>query len=174
MLVTVEWMKTTFRTAAIAAVLVIAGMASAQHIAAHANATGIVKERMDNFKATQGHLKAISRLLGSTEFDEIASRASWMRDWGAAMVDAFPEGSGRAPSEAAPAIWSDNEGFVTAVSNTLALLISLLPPQRRATSALLERLSRPLPHLQGMSHEISKVLAPPPPPKKLGCVPLRL
>ena len=126
MLVTVEWMKTAFRTAAIALGLVIAGMASAQHIAAHANATGIVKERMDNFKATQGHLKAISRLLGSTEFDEIASRASWMRDWGAAMAAAFPEGSGRAPSEAAPAIWSDNEGFVTAVSNHVGALDKLV------------------------------------------------
>ena len=119
-------MKTAFRTAAIAAVLVIAGMASAQHIGAHANATGIVKERMDNFKATQGHLKAISRLLGSTEFDDIASRASWMRDWGAAMAAAFPEGSGIAPSEAAPAIWSDNEGFLTAVSNHVGDLDKLV------------------------------------------------
>ena len=76
-----EQMKTALSTAAIAAMLVIAGMAGAPHIAAHANATGIVKERMDNFKATQGHLKAISRLLGSAEFDEIASRASAMRDW---------------------------------------------------------------------------------------------
>ena len=54
-----EQMKTVLKTAAIAAMLVIAGMAGAPHIAAHANATGIVKERMDNFKATQGHLKAI-------------------------------------------------------------------------------------------------------------------
>ena len=119
-------MKTAYRTAAIAAVLVIAGMASAQHIAAHANATGIVKERMDNFKATQGHLKAISRLLGSTEFEEIASRASWMRDWGESMAAAFPEGSDRAPSEAAPAIWSDNEGFVTAASNHVGALDKLI------------------------------------------------
>ena len=65
-------------------------------------------------------------MLGSAEFDEIASRASWMRDWGAAMPAAFPEGSGRAPSEAAPAIWSDNEGFVTAASNHVGALDKLI------------------------------------------------
>ena len=119
-------MKTAFRTAATAAVLVIAGMASAQHIAAHANATGIVKERMDNFKATQGHLKAISRLLRSAEFDEIASRALAMRDWGAAMPAAFPEGSGGAPSDAAPEIWSDNAGFVAAASDHVGALNELI------------------------------------------------
>ena len=121
-----EQMKTALRMAAIAAMLVIAGMAGAPHIAAHANATGIVKERMDNFKATQGHLKAISRLLGSAEFDEIASRASAMRDWGAAMPAAFPEGSGGAPSDAAPAIWSDNAGFVAAASDHVSALDELI------------------------------------------------
>ena len=119
-------MKTAPRTAAIAAMLVIAGMAGAQHIAAHANATGIVKERMDNFKATQGHLKAISRLLGSAEFDEIASRASAMRDWDTAMPAAFPEGSGGAPSDAAPVIWSDNAGFVAAASDHVSALDELI------------------------------------------------
>ena len=119
-------MKTALRTAALAAMLVITEMAGAPHVVAHANATGIVKERMDNFKATQRHLKAISRLLGSAEFDEIASRASAMRDWGAAMPAAFPEGSGGAPSDAAPEIWSDNAGFVSAASDHVRALDELI------------------------------------------------
>ena len=119
-------MKTALRTALIFAMLLITGMADAPQIAAHANATGIVKERMDNFKATQGHLKAISRLLSSAEFDEIANRASTMRDWGAAMPAAFPEGSGGAPSDAAPEIWSDNAGFVAAASDHVGALDELI------------------------------------------------
>jgi cytochrome c556 len=107
-------MKTTLSMVAIAAMVALTGLATAPYVAAHANATGIVKERMDNFKASQGHLKAISRLLGSAEFDEIISRASAMREWGMAMAAAFPEGSGGAPSDAAPAIWTDNAGFVAA------------------------------------------------------------
>jgi cytochrome c556 len=81
---------------------------------------------MDNFKASQGHLKAISRLLGSAEFDEIISRASAMREWGVAMPAAFPEGSGGAPSDAAPAIWTDNAGFVAAAGNHVAALDELI------------------------------------------------
>ncbi len=121
-----EQMKTALKMALIVAMLAITGMAGAPQIAAHANATGIVKERMDNFKATQGHLKVISRLLGSAEFDEIASRASAMRDWGAAMPAAFPEGSGGAPSDAAPEIWSDNAGFVAAASDHVGALNELI------------------------------------------------
>ena len=49
-----------------------------------------------------------------------------MRDWGAAMPAAFPEGSGSAPSEAAPAIWIDNEGFVAAASNHVSALDKLI------------------------------------------------
>ena len=121
-----EQMKTALRTAMIAALLMTTGMAGAPRIAAHANATGVVKERMDNFKAARGHLKAISRLLGSAEFDEIANRASAMRDWGAAMPAAFPEGSGGAPSDAAPAIWSDNTGFLAAASDHVGALDELI------------------------------------------------
>lgn len=115
--------------------LVITAMIDAPHVAAHANATGIVKERMDNFKATRGHLKAISRLLSSTEFDEITSRASAMRDWGLAMPSAFPEGSGGAPSEAAPAIWTDNEGFIISANNHVAALDEMITAAKASNAS---------------------------------------
>ncbi len=122
----VKCMKIAIWTGMIATILVITAMVDAPRVSAHANATGIVKERMDNFKATQGHLKAISRLLGSTEFGEIASRASAMRNWGLAMPAAFPEGSDGKPSEAASAIWTDNEGFIAAASSHVAALDEMI------------------------------------------------
>ena len=122
----VEYMKIAIWTGVIASILLITAMVNAPRVLAHANATGVVKERMDNFKATRGHLKAISRLLGSTEFDEIASRASAMREWGLAMPAAFPEGSDGKPSEAASAIWTDNEGFIASASSHVAALDAMI------------------------------------------------
>jgi cytochrome c556 len=49
-----------------------------------------------------------------------------MRDWGTAMPAAFPEGSGGAPSDAAPAIWSDNAGFVAAANDHVSALDELI------------------------------------------------
>ncbi len=119
-------MKPVLITITVTVMLLIIGMANAPQIAAHANATGIVKERMDNFKAARKHLKAILRLLGSAEFDEISTRASAMREWGVAMPAAFPQGSDGAPSEAAPAIWSDNAGFNAAANNYVTALDKLI------------------------------------------------
>ena len=122
----VTGMRNAIRTSIMAMVIGAAGMLAAPHIMAHDGATGIIKERMDKFKASQGHLKAISKLMGGDAFGEIAERAVAMRDWGVAMPNAFPEGSDKAPSDALPAIWSDNAGFKDAANNHVIALDALI------------------------------------------------
>jgi len=78
---------------------------------AHKDATGIVKERMDNFKKSQENLKSIRRLIRDGALDDIVPLAEEIRAWAVRIPEYFPEGSGAAPSEAAPAIWEDVEGF---------------------------------------------------------------
>jgi len=78
---------------------------------AHEGATGIVKERMDNFKKSQNNLKAIRRLIRDGDAESVVPLADEIRAWAARIPEYFPEGSGGAPSEAADTIWEDFEGF---------------------------------------------------------------
>ena len=78
---------------------------------AHEGATGIVKERMDNFKKSQNNLKSIRRLIRDGENEAIVPLAEEIRAWAARIPEYFPEGSGGAPSEAADTIWQDFKGF---------------------------------------------------------------
>ena len=48
-------------------------------LSAHDGATGIMKELMDNFKATQGHLKAIGGLMGSGDYAAIIDHAQQIK-----------------------------------------------------------------------------------------------
>ena len=86
-------------------------------LSAHDGATGFVKERMDNFKATQGHLKAIGGLMGSGDYAAIIDHAQQIKAWADKMPDFFPEGSGGAPSAAKPRIWEDFDGFKAAAQS---------------------------------------------------------
>jgi cytochrome c556 len=84
---------------------------------AHSGATGIVKERMDLFKRNKDNLKAIKAHIGDGNVDAIIPLADEIRDWAARMPDYFPAGSDQKPSEAAPAIWSDFDGFKKAAED---------------------------------------------------------
>ena len=101
----------------------IAGMAQ---LSAHDGATGVVKQRMDGFKASQQNLKAISQLMQMEEYAEIAERANKMRSWGVAIPDAFPAGSGGGVSDPRPEIWEDFAGFTLAASNHVDALDGLI------------------------------------------------
>ncbi|MGB1864100.1 MAG: c-type cytochrome, partial [Candidatus Puniceispirillum sp.] len=99
----------------ILATLLITASATAPGIlSAHDGATGIVKERMDNFKATQGHLKAIGKLMRSQDYAAIIEHAEQIKAWADKMPEYFPEGSGGAPSAAKARIWEDFDGFKAA------------------------------------------------------------
>ena len=84
---------------------------------AHSGATGIIKERMDFFKRSRDNLKAINMHLRGGDFRAIVPLAEDIRDWAGKMPDYFPQGSDGKPSEAAPAIWTDFDGFTKAAKN---------------------------------------------------------
>ena len=84
---------------------------------AHSGATGIIKERMDFFKRSKDNLKAINMQLRGGDFRAIVPLAEDIRDWAGKMPDYFPQGSDGKPSEAAPAIWTDFDGFTKAAKD---------------------------------------------------------
>ena len=93
---------------------VSAGLLLSVSAFAHKGATGIVKERMDNFKASQMALKQIFAASKRNNFEAIVPLANQIKNWAEIMPTKFPSGSDGPPSEAAPAIWIDFEGFKSA------------------------------------------------------------
>ena len=81
---------------------------------AHKGASGIVKERRDNFKASQMALKQVLAASKRNDFETIVPLANKMKNWAEIMPTKFPSGSDESPSEASPAIWTDFEGFKSA------------------------------------------------------------
>lgn len=102
--------------ALVGAVLAGAMLAGAGALA-HGGAEGVVKDRMEAMKEIAGATKAIARMLkGASDYDPDSVRAQAgviAGHGGEALVAMFPRGTDHAPSEAAPAIWSDAEGFAT-------------------------------------------------------------
>ena len=84
---------------------------------AHSGATGIIKERMDFFKRSKDNMKAINMHLRGGDYRAIVPLAEDIRDWASKMPDYFPQGSDGKPSEAAPEIWTDFDGFTQAARN---------------------------------------------------------
>ena len=96
-------------------VLVLISISSICGVAfAHSGATGIIKKRMDNFKASQANLKKIKKHIIDKNYAAIIPLANDIARWAEKMPDSFPVGSNSKPSEASPKIWSDFEGFSTA------------------------------------------------------------
>ena len=108
---------------------------------AHKGATGIVKERMDNFKASQMALKQIFAASKRNDFEAIVPLANQIKNWAEIMPTKFPSGSDGPPSEAAPAIWTDFEGFKSAAKEnfeaaSLLKLIALNGDAKATTKAI--------------------------------------
>ena len=82
---------------------------------AHEGATGIVKERMDSFAEARGQMKQTRGAIGEPDFDAITDISAKMQIWADKMANYFPEGSDQPPSEAAPTIWSDPDGFAAKI-----------------------------------------------------------
>lgn len=95
----------------LAAALITAGFAAPGFLAAHQGATGIVKQRMDNFKHSQKQLKTVPQAVNKADYDAVRKTAEWLAEWAARMPEQFPEGSMNPPTEASPAIWQDFEDF---------------------------------------------------------------
>ena len=92
---------------------------------AHLGATGIVKERMDYFKASQSNLKKIRMYIRNENYASTIPLADSITSWSARMSKYFPAGSDIKPSEASPRISSDFEGFKAAAQLSWKATISL-------------------------------------------------
>ncbi len=82
---------------------------------AHDGATGIVKERMDVMGHVGGTMKLLSGMAkGDVAYDGAKASAATQKvaKEMAGFAAQFPEGSTDDPSEAGPAIWTNNAEFV--------------------------------------------------------------
>ena len=78
----------------------------------HSQVTGLVRERMDAMAEMGQRMKSITKQLRAK--DKLASvqdDAKVIKDLAANIIPLFPQGSLKAPSEAAPAIWRDFGDF---------------------------------------------------------------
>ena len=80
-------------------------------------ATGVVKDRMDRFKASKESVKQIKKALKTKDWSAIQKEANDLQQWASEMSNFFPEGSNGKPSEAKDNIWSDWEGFLRSVES---------------------------------------------------------
>ena len=112
---------------------------------AHKGATGIIKERMDNFKASQMALKQIFAASKRNNFEAIVPLANQIKNWAEIMPTKFPTGSDGPPSEAAPAIWTDFEGFKLAAKENFEaasfLEVTALNGDAKATAKAIKQLA---------------------------------
>ncbi len=83
---------------------------------AHSGATGVVKERMDRFKASQDAMKAMANAVTLGDFDRLIEYAEGIETWANEMVSYFPEGSNEKPSEALDVIWEKPDEFAAAAA----------------------------------------------------------
>ena len=124
---------------------VSAGLLLSVSVFAHKGATGIVKERMDNFKASQMALKQIFAASKRNNFEDIVPLANQIKNWAEIMPTKFPAGTDGPPSEAAPAIWTDFEGFKLAAKENFEaasfLEITALNGDAKATAKAIKQLA---------------------------------
>ena len=83
---------------------------------AHEGATGVVKDRMDGFKASQSHVKAIAKSIKQKDLKAVIDPAEKIALWADQMVEYFPEGSNKKPSEARDNIWTEFDIFTEQAS----------------------------------------------------------
>ena len=112
---------------------------------AHKGATGIIKERMDNFKASQTALKQIFAASKRNDFEAIVPLANQIKNWAGIMPTKFPTGSDGPPSEADPAIWTNFEGFKLAAKENFEaarlLEVTALNGDAKATAKAIKQLA---------------------------------
>lgn len=78
---------------------------------AHSGATGVVKERMDNFKESKRSMKLMKNAIKENDHSLVARESEKLVRWGEVMHTYFPEGSNQKPSEALPIIWQEWSRF---------------------------------------------------------------
>jgi len=109
---------------------------------AHEEATGVVKERMDLMDTQKEAMKVIGLMAkGKTPFDaaKAAKAATEIEETSKQIPELFPEGTGGAPSEAKPEVWTkwdkftgDAEGLETAAADLVMALEAPDAPEWKA------------------------------------------
>ena len=89
----------------------VIGTAVATTAIAHSGATGIVKERMDGFKAAKKSMKVLKSAVRGADFASIAGEAETLNLWFTQLDNYFPQGSNPKPSEALDLIWEEYDRF---------------------------------------------------------------
>jgi len=77
----------------------------------HTGATGVVKERMDQFKESKASIKVLKKALKAQDFAAITKEATAINRWAKQLTKAFPIGSNPHPSEALDSIWQEFDQF---------------------------------------------------------------
>jgi len=108
----------------IVAILILVSVTYGDAIA-HSGATGIVKERMDHFRASKDNLKKIRAHISNEKYALIIPLANSIASWSTKMSDDCRVGSDIKPSGASPKIWSDFEGFTAAAQLNWEATVSL-------------------------------------------------
>lgn len=84
-------------------------------VIAHEGATGVVKQRMDRFKASKDSVDVIKDALKEADWVGLTTESESLLRWAQEMDQYFPEGSQQKPSEARDAVWADWDGFTEAI-----------------------------------------------------------
>lgn len=87
-------------------------------INAHTGATGVVKERMDGFKAAKKSMRTLKSAIRSEDFTTIEREASSLALWFSDLDSRFPAGSNPSPSEALDIIWEEFDQFSSIANDT--------------------------------------------------------
>ena len=98
-------------------VFLIGSFGTTGMVQAHEGATGIVLERMESFLQSRGQMKQMRGALQAGDLAAVANISAKMQIWADKMDAYFPAGSDKKPSEAAPSIWTDPEGFAKAITD---------------------------------------------------------
>lgn len=91
--------------------VVVAPLMVSTTLWAHSGATGIVKERMDQFEDSKASMKLLKKAVRANDFGAIANEAMAIQRWAVQLTDYFPKNSNQHPSEALDRIWQEFEKF---------------------------------------------------------------
>ena len=84
---------------------------------AHNGATGIVKDRMGKFEASEKATKRIKQAFSRGDTAVVMAEATFLVSWAREMESYFPENSNQPPSEAKDEIWLQWDDFVGAIQS---------------------------------------------------------
>ena len=110
--------KLKLKATALCAISALAlSLSSPPAVLAHKGAMGIVKERMDKFKASEKATKRIQQALSRGDTAMVMAEAEFLVSLASEMDSYFPENSNQSPSEAKDEIWLQWDDFVGAIQS---------------------------------------------------------